>query len=139
MENHLGREDIRAILSVMDKRFDDLITEKQSYLEYKVEETLRELSPQFKNHVVTVYEGYAGASISFSRLDATLKKDVFGQYCKVCTDHDSISVKIFRTSSILKKFEEIINFCNEHAKVGRSEFAINTVTVRGDFDPTTLL
>ena len=132
--SRLEQEDVRAILSVYDSKFNDMITSKQKWLSYKLQEALRELAPSFKNHAVVIIEGYAGADIHLYRLkDIPPRTETLIGSKIPYLDLDTVSQSVIDNSPLLTEFVKIIDFSVEHSNINGKEFDINPSEVRGDY------
>ncbi len=132
--SRLEQEDVRAILSVHDSKFNDQLESKQTWFSYKLQEALQELAPRFKNHAVVIIEGYAGADIHIYRLkDIPPRTETLIGSKIPYLDLDIVSQSIIDNSPLLTEFVKIIDFAVEHSKLGGIEFDINPSEVRGDY------
>ena len=132
--SRLKQEDVRAILSVYDTQNDELTEAKQRWFSYKLQESLQELAPRFKNHAVVIIEGYAGADIHLYKLkDIPPRTETLIGSKIPYLDLDSVSQSVIDNSPLLTEFVKIIDFSVEHSKLGGIEFDINPSEVRGDY------
>lgn len=145
--SRLEQEDVRAILSVFDKKFEHLQESKQQWLTYKIQEAFQELAPRFKNHAVVVtHHLYRGIDIYVYKLrnvpprtESLFNSDVKRDYTfdgEYYIDNN-IDYGVRRELPLFEEFNKIVEFYIRHSNIGPKEFHLKEVIeVRGDFQPT---